>query len=278
MRALVVALVLLSACTAAPASSTPDPYAAHPRSIPVTGDGANALRPRPTPEVTPSPSAPPAIYQPTPSPTRDPFATVGARLAAARGDFDCDGRPDQIEFFQLAGNAPLALPKLARLTLATGAVHELALEGTPGDDAITNPLLGIADVNGDGCDDAVVAVGHGASTTWTSFVVYDGADLQRVEENGAPVMFLLGGSVRHGNAIECRRIKDAPEIVARAVSDYTSAYSWDLVEDVHRWSTKSRLVLWATTRGVIPVSAPYTMPTDSDRYWGMDCGAVKFGG
>jgi len=91
-------------------------------------------------------------------------------------------------------------------------------------------------------------------------------------------MFLFGGSVRHGNAIECRRTKDAPEIIARGVSDYTSDYNWDLVEDVHRWSTKSRLVLWSRTATVIAVSTRFAMPPNSDRYWGLDCGALKFGG
>jgi hypothetical protein len=211
-------------------------------------------------------------------PTPDPSAVVGDALAFARGDFDCDGRPDDLAFYQLAGAKPLALPILARLTLATGPVHELAVQGTTPPDVLNDPLVGVADVNGDGCDDAVITVGHGASTIWTSFLVYDGTDLRRVEEDGVPVMFLFGGSVRHGNAIECRRTKDAPEIVARGVSDYTSDYNWDLVEDVHRWSTKSRLVLWARTASVIAVNTPFAMPPNSDRYWGISCGALKLGG
>src|SRR5205085_7538612 len=76
---------------------------------------------------------------------------------------------------------------LARLTLATAAVHETTLGSN--DVAEPNPLIGIADVNGDGCDDAIVTVGQGASTVWTSFLVYADGALRRVEENGAPVMF-----------------------------------------------------------------------------------------
>jgi len=262
VRAVSVALAagLLASCAPLPVGATPEP----------SNDAPNARRAA-RPEISPTPLA---VFKPTPVPTRDPLAVVGDRLTIAAGDFDCDGRPDQLEFFNLAGPATIALPTLARLTLATGAVHELAVDGQPD----VSPFVGIADVNGDGCDDAVVAVGHGASTTWTSFVVYDGADLRRVEEDGAPVMFLFGGSVRHGNAIECRRTKDAPEIIARGVSDYTSDYNWDLVEDVHRWSTKSRLVLWSRTATVIAVSTRFAMPPNSDRYWGLDCGALKFGG
>ena len=274
MRVVWLAVVLLASCTTAP-SASPDPYADHPRAV-TFGDGANM--PRQSPTAEPPPTTASAIFRPTPVPTRDPLAVVGDRLSVAAGDFDCDGRGDQLEFFKLSANTALALPTLARLTLATGDIHELALAGTPSDDAIRNPLIGIADVNADGCDDAIVSVGHGASTIWTSFLVYDGTGLRRVEEDGAPVTFLFGGSVRHGNAIECRRTKDAPEVVARGVSDYTSDYNWDLVEDVHRWSTKSRLVLWSHVASVIPVTTPFAMPPNSDRYWGLACGALKLGG
>ena len=238
---------------------------------------SDAVAPTPAPlrELVPQPS--PLIAAASESPTATPSATatVGVRLAVATGDFDCDGRPDRIEFFERVAPAD-GLPRLARLFLSTGAVYELAFAGVPQtDDAAANPLIGIADVNGDRCDDAIVSVGHGASTTWTSFLVFDGKDLRRVEEDGKPVMFLFAGSVRHGNAIECRRTKDAPEIVVRAISDYTSDYQWDVVEDVHRWSTKSRLILWATTRTVIPVPARDFEPPDSERYWGLSCGSVK---
>jgi len=223
--------------------------------------------------LTVDPSNPPA---PAAAPSDSPHSTfpLGEALASARADFDCDGRPDQLEFYAVAGSAPDGLNRLARLTLATGAVRDLGLTGMDG----ISPLIGIADVNGDGCDDAIVTVGHGASTTWTTFVVYDGNELRRVEEEGKPVMFLFGGSVRHGNAIECRRTKDAPEIVARATSDYTSDFQWDTVEDVHHWSTKSHLVLWSTSRSVIAVSVRYAEPPDPARYWGLSCGDVRFPG
>jgi len=223
--------------------------------------------------VEPAPS-PLALTSTRPAPAPSTSLPLGRRLASAQGDFDCDGKPDRLEFFERIGAAPQDAPLLARLVLATGAVHDLALEG----EADLSPLIGIADVNGDRCDDAIITVGHGASTTWTSFLVYDGTGLRRVEEDGKPVMFLIGGSVRHGNAIECRRTKDAPEIVARGVSDYTSDYQWDAVEDVHHWSTKTHLVLWSTTRSVIMVSVRYAEPPDSARYWGLSCGNVMLPG
>src|SRR5438105_266840 len=66
--------------------------------------------------------------------------------------------------------------------------------------------------------------------------------------------------------------------LARAVSDYTSDFQWDAVEDVHHWSTRSRLVLWSTSRSVIDVGVRYAMPADQERYWGLSCGSVKRAG
>ena len=259
MRRLVPVAVALLLASCAPAPS-PDVTREQPQP-------ASELA-EPSPIVVSS-SSPAAIA--APSDQVHPAFPLGERLEGAQADFDCDGRADQLDFYPIAGSAPIGLNRLARLTLASGAVRDLALSGMEG----VSPLIGIADVNGDGCDDAIVTLGHGASTTWTTFVVYDGNDLRQAEEEGKPVMFLFGGSVRHGNAIECRRTKDAPEIVVRAVSDYTTELQWDTVEDVHHWSTKSHLVLWSTSRSVIPVSVPYAMPPDTARYWGISCGAVK---
>ncbi|OLC10668.1 MAG: hypothetical protein AUH39_01385 [Chloroflexi bacterium 13_1_40CM_67_9] len=267
---LVAVALFLASCTAA----VPAPTA-------TTSVGSGSSNgPSDGPAVSPSPSAA-ATAPPSPTATPRTSFALGGVLGSAQGDFDCDGHPDLLEFF----NAPrpgtyasLNAGKLARLTLSAGGVLELPFDGMPFDDPGQTPLIGLADVNGDGCDDAIVTVGHGASTIWTSFLVVDGNELRLVEEDGKQAIFLFAGSVRHGNAIECRRTKDAPEIVTRAASDYTSEFQWDTVEDVHRWSTKSRLVLWSTSRSVIAVSVAYTMPTDHDRYWGLSCGNVKFGG
>ncbi|TMC71909.1 MAG: hypothetical protein E6J13_05995 [Chloroflexi bacterium] len=225
-------------------------------------------------------AAPPVAAAPA-SATIDPYLSVAsgsprpslvAMPWSVQADFDCDGRPDRLDFFGRDTGAPLATV-LARLTLASGTASEVSL----GIDDGFSPVIGVTDVNGDTCDDAIVSVGHGASTVWTGFLVYDGA-LRRVEENGEPAMFLFAGSVRHGNSIECRRTKDTPELVARGVSDYTSDYAWDLVEDVHHWYSRSGLVLWSTTRTVILVSVAFAMPPNQDRYWGLSCGTVKFPG
>lgn len=253
--------LVLAACTGAPSGLPP-------------GSGDDHIADQSgTPRTAPAePSSLAAIAPATPTPHAT-FA-IGDRVSSGQADFDCDGRADRLDFYMRVGASAQDAPFVARLTLATGATSDLALEGT----SDVAPLMGTADVNGDRCDDAIVTVGRGASTTWTTFLVYDGTELRRVEEDGKPVMFLFGGSVRHGNAIECRTTKDASEIIARAASDYTSDYQWDTVEDVHRWSTKTHLVLWSTTRSVIAVPVRDAMPTDQEKYWGLSCGNVKFSG
>jgi hypothetical protein len=269
-RFLPIALTLLLVSCAAAATTVTTPR-------PSLDRGASHVDGMASPSV--APPGPLASASPVTAPLAGP-SPVGERIASAQADFDCDGRPDLLEFFSAPGPGTypsLQAGKLARLTLSAGTVVELPFDGMPLDDP-GSPLIGVADVNGDGCDDAIVTVGHGASTVWTSFLVYADGALRRVEENGAPAMFLFAGSVRHGNSIECRRTKDTPEIVARAVSDYTSDYAWDLVEDVHHWYSRSQLVLWSTTRSIIAVNVRYAMPTDQDRYWGLSCGNVKLAG
>jgi len=270
-RLIAIAMTLLLASCAAAVPTRP---AASPSLTPIgrsPDSGAVPSLARSVPSPSASPSAAPSV-----SPT-----AVGERLASAQADFDCDGRPDLLEFFDAPRPGTyesVQAGKLARLTRGAGVVVELPFDGMPFDDPGRSPLIGVADVNGDGCDDAIVTVGRGASTTWTSFLVYADNQLRRVEEDGKPATFLFGGSVRHGNAIECRTRKDATEIVARSVSDYTSDFQWDTVEDVHRWSSKSQLMLWSTSRSVIVVSVRDAMPTDQERYWGLSCGSVKLAG
>jgi hypothetical protein len=203
---------------------------------------------------------------------------VGELLASVKADFDCDGIPDTLEFF----NAPrpgsytsLEAGKLARITRSWGGVVELPFDGMPGDDPLRNPLIGVTDVNGDGCDDAIVNVGHGASTTLAAFLVFDGRRLAEVSENGEAAIFVYEGSVRHGSGIECRTTKGVPEIVSRAASDYTSDFQWDVVERVYRWPTQSTLALYSTARSVIRVANAYEQPADFARYWGLSCGSLR---
>ncbi|HVD50543.1 MAG TPA: hypothetical protein VNB51_00755 [Candidatus Udaeobacter sp.] len=226
---------------------------------------------------SPSPIAD-AVATPAATTPRSAPLGLGSLLASARADFDCDGLPDLLEFF----NAPrpgtyvsLEAGKLARLTRSSGAILELAFDGMPFDDPGRNPLIGLADVNGDGCDDAIVNVGHGASTTFAAFLVFDGTSLAEVAENGSPAIFIYEGSVRHGSGIECRSTKGAPELVSRAVSDYTSDFQWDVVERVYRWPTASTLALYSTASSVIEVANAYEQPADFARYWGLTCGSVR---
>src|SRR5437867_8595924 len=175
---LLVALLLVSCDAAVTASPTPEQSKDEPASGLDHDSGASA------PSPVPSPSAPVVAAA-----TETPHA--GLPLASVKADFDCDGLPDLLEFFnapRAGGYVSLETGRLARLTRSWGGIVELPFDGMPGDDPGRNPPIGVADVNGDGCDDAIIVVGHGASTTWTTFLVFDGSELRRVEEDGKPVM------------------------------------------------------------------------------------------
>ena len=240
---------------------------------------AQVTAPSAVPSVSPS-ASPTLTLRPTASPTATPVPSPSPTLApvplgGTRADFDCDNATDDLLFFAipLVPSAPSGPPepdKLARLVLASGGTHELRFEA----EGVGDPLIGTADVNGDGCADAIITVDHGASTTSTAFIVFDGKDLVEADEDGKPAIFLYEGSVRHGNAIECRRTKDVAEVVARGISNYTSEFQWDVVERVYRWSGRSTLALFATDRSVIAVATADAEPPDPGRYWGLSCGQI----
>jgi hypothetical protein len=261
VRRLVALPFLLAACVPTNAARAPS-SSFRPSETTMPAASATAL---PTATVAASPTAAPAL------------------LGSIQGDFDCDSKGDELRLYEVARRPGTPIPapepdKLARLLLATGATHEMRFEGVPQADGGGNPLLGTADINGDGCVDAILTVGRGASTVWTAFLVFDGARLREVDEAGKPAIFLFDGSVRHGDAIECRKTKDTAEIVARAISNYTSEYQWDLVERVYRWSGKTTLALFATNRSAIPVPTADAEPPEPGRYWGLSCGSVRFPG
>src|SRR5438132_6568404 len=114
MRRLIPLLVAAAVASCAPAVSAPAP----------TPGGA--VEPAESPFV--APSAPPIatlVASPTATLPRDAIPGLGGPVGSARADFDCDGLPDLLEFF----NAPrpgtyvsLEAGKLARLTRGTGVV------------------------------------------------------------------------------------------------------------------------------------------------------------
>jgi hypothetical protein len=255
MRLALGLALVLGACTTAPSTQvTPAPAHRPSASAPA----------RPLTAATASAAPSPALPGP-----------VGALLGGVLADFDCDRTLDKLEFFEASPSGLAGTGKVARLTLAPARTFDLAFEGSPSADGPENPLIGVADVNGDGCADAIVTVGHGASTTLTAFITFAGGRLVQAQEDGRPAIFLFEGSVRHGAAIECRRTKDAAEIVSRSISNYTSEYQWDLIERVYRWPTLDSVALFAVSKSVIKVAHADEEPPDPDRYWGLTCGSVR---
>jgi hypothetical protein len=265
MRRLILLLVAIVLVSCAPAISTPAATAGS-SAGPADASGPSVF-------ASPSPVASPGAAA-----TRGAPPGPGVVVGSARADFDCDGLSDVLEFFndpRPGTYASLNGGKLARLTRSSGAIVELPFEGIPFDDPRRNPVIGLADVNGDGCEDAIVNVDHGASTISAVFMVFDGTRLAMVAEDGSPAIFVYEGSVRHGSGIECRSTLGTPEIVSRAVSDYTSDFQWDVVERVYRWPTRSTVALYSTTPSVIHVATAHEQPADVARYWGLTCGSVR---
>src|SRR5438309_11243181 len=120
MRRLVPVAVALLLASCAPAPS-PDLTREQPQP---TSESAE-----PSPIVVSS-SSPAAIA--APSDRVHPTFPLGESHEGAQADVDCDGRADQLDFYPSAGSAPIGLNRLARLTLASGAVGALALSGIEG--------------------------------------------------------------------------------------------------------------------------------------------------
>lgn len=136
-------------------------------------------------------------------------------------------------------------------------------------------VLATADVDGDGAADLFVEIGVGASTTWVGILTFDGQALRLVTLDLARAETLLvGGGVRHGDALECRIGDGTPQLVWRSTSNYTAADQWDVVERAYEWSGKT-LVLVSITRSDVRVSAPYAPPSPLGRYYGIDCPGLR---
>jgi hypothetical protein len=188
-----------------------------------------------------------------------------------KADLLGDGTPQNLVFY-VAGTA-------TRRSLAE-ALWTVELRAAAGTWKTTFPggitaggiaLLGVADANGDGRPDAFLNIGHGASTTWVGLLTFDGRQLAAVVLDP---MLLIGGSVRHQDAIECRSANGRMELVHRQISNYTANTQWDVVELVYAWSG-SALSLASVERSDFRVSANFAGPPSGSYYGGIRCGALR---
>lgn len=255
MRLLALAGLALTACVA----SAPMPEAA----TPSPSSSAREI-------AAPATAAATALMTPAvPDPPRAPLVTIAPQYERqlTEADFDCDARLDRLQLVHTG--SPSSDTWRATLELANGATASIDVAGLP----LTRLVFATPDIDLDGCADAALAIGNGASTTWVAFLTYHSGALREVTSGDPYGPFLVGGSVRHGDSIDCRRGPYGPELVWRSVSDYTSETSWDVVERVYRWPTPGTLALAYVVRGEIAVAHPYEQPADARRLWGFNCGA-----
>ena len=135
------------------------------------------------------------------------------------GDFDGDGRRDQMFAYNVAGS-----PEISRflVQLATGYTHEFV------DDVFfqINPpsFLGTLDVNEDGNDEAFVSYAGGASTFTVRVINFFDCRLATLGE------YLVGGSIGQGEGFACR--SDGADIV-----DYAAELSADFNRYIVSWES-----------------------------------------
>ena len=265
-RWLVLLLVIVSACTSSTPSAAPPTNAVAP--TPGTSPTLETSRiPVFAPVVSPSP-APSQSYDVNTAGCSLDDPRVGEPSLCSRflsADLDGDGTNDQIVFYLPGHEVNRVWPPLWTVVLRTSTRVATTTTTYPSE----GPLIAVADVKGDGRPVALINIGHGASTTWVGVLAFDGT---RLHMNVLDPMLLVSGSVRHGDALECRQEYDRYELIHRQVSDYTADDQWDLVERVYEWKGAD-LSLVSVTKSVLAYRG--LQPTPVGRYWGLDCGGTR---
>jgi hypothetical protein len=178
----------------------------------------------------------------------DPRVPAGSGCAfVVQGDLDGDRRPDSLFSYAVLGAGGRATSWFLRAVLASGRASSLEV---PQPSQLE--VLGMADVNGDGRQEALVQLDRGASTSFVGIYALDErqALVPVTEEGDGPLRFGLNGSVTHGDGGGCAAGPDGkPRLVIRSV-ERTNEGPYDSVEKTYTWNgTTVHLV--GTQRGVI---------------------------
>ena len=196
---LVLSAVLLVSCGDQEPGPSAEGPAATGSAAPGSSPGTAATRPAPdgTQTSAPAPSAPPEPSAPASSPA------APAPQAAAQGDVDGDGEPDEITY---EGSE-------AVVTLSGGGVLRASTEA---DIAPEPPVTaGVEDLDRDGRAEVFVKVGQGASTGFLLALRYDGVRLAALRADGKPLLLAFGGSATHGDGFGCT---EAGTLLVRSAS------------------------------------------------------------
>jgi len=196
------ALVLATACGGGGGSATTTTASAPP----------TAAAPASPTSLPPSPvlTAPPIVVTPAPTPsvpanpcvapTSGPIPPAAQGVSTAPGDFNGDGKTDQLATYLLLATGRWHI----RIGLAGGYALDQEIAGS--NSATPAIAIGGYDVDGDGSDEAFVTVGSGADTRNVGLYDFDKAacTLDRVlSPNGQPAVFPVGMTVGQLSGLEC---------------------------------------------------------------------------
>jgi hypothetical protein len=190
---------------------------------------------------SPSPSAE-AIAEGRPCPAAPADAGIDGRVgcvSSARGTFEPEDGPQSLILYALLDDEGFPRQWRLRMTRTDGPpVDEVIYAGSP----TSYPrMLGAADANADGRDEAFAKVAthsyhSGATYDVGIFGVRDG-DIYRVQIDGRPSLFQIGGVSVFGEGAECRDadLDGDPEfLLLRIDGVFGEVQRWS--ERVYEWS------------------------------------------
>jgi hypothetical protein len=182
-------------------------------------------------------------------------------VTVSRGDFDGDGRRDSLYVYrEVRGRNcdTFRAPPRVSILLGNGrAVLRRAIAG-PIDAKSLSPCEPCAagralDLDGDGRDELVIGLGHGASDQWVGLFRLTPRGLRRVGLRGRPGFFTLttAGSLAHDGAVGCRRLRSGGIELRQISGSLESRARVAYAVDRYRYDGHS-LRLVGSSRGVLP--------------------------
>jgi hypothetical protein len=170
-------------------------------------------------------------------------------IGYALGDFEGDGRRGAfVVYAHPLDRHGFARAWHASITLKSGRIAVAALPW-PGF-GLNLWVLGAANADGDGADEAIVRVGGGASTDLLGvFLLRNGSLIEVRKTDGRPFVFTFGSTVLFGSGGGCRRVGARMELVDTGAGIKGGRWHWN--ETFYRWQsaqvTPARILGGTTT-------------------------------
>ena len=193
-------------------------------------------------------------------------------ISYASGDFEGDGRRGTLVVYaHPLDRQGFARAWHARITLQSGRVVVAAL-GRPGHGLGLGTnlwVMGAANVDGDGADEAIVRVNAGASDDFLGVFFLRGDHLIEVRKAaGGPFLFGVGSDANFGSGGGCRRVGARMELVDTGAWRMGGRWHWQ--ETFYRGQG-------AKVTPVRTVSGP-TTSRGARRYEAFRCGKIALNG